>query len=259
MWDLLDASDRKILVNFVRACSLLTCRIIDNNMISEAHDRLLKVARLIEEHYGQELITPNIHLSLHLAECCRDYGPMYSFWCYSFERMNGLLGSYPNSRRNIEPELLRIIQQNCRLDELIISNHSFKLTEALELVKSRPMSGSLAMYDGFDSFELYQFRQTFRNELDVTITGSEKFPGEMLTPKKDRVPLPDDIYDLLIQYYNTAYDASEFEFVTIAGASERLISEENSTEFIIVSPNISQYGRIRIGSEIFGTTIAPDI
>ena len=170
MWDLLDASDQKILVNFVRACSLLTCRIIDNNMISEAHDRLLKVAHLIEEHYGQELITPNIHLSLHLAECCRDYGPMYSFWCYSFERMNGLLGSYPNSRRNIEPELLRIIQQNCRLDELIISNHSFKLTEALELVKSRPTSGSLAMYNGFDSFELYQFRQTFRNELDVTIT-----------------------------------------------------------------------------------------
>ena len=158
MWDLLDASDQKILVNFVR---LLTCRIIDNNMISEAHDRLLKVARLIEEHYGQELITPNIHLSLHLAECCRDYGPMYSFWCYLFERMNGLLGSYPNSRRNIEPELLRIIQQNCRLDELIISNQSFKLTEALELVKSRPTSRSLVMYDGFDSFEVYQFRQTF--------------------------------------------------------------------------------------------------
>ena len=257
IWDLLDASDRKILVNFVRACSLLTCRIIDNNIISKAHNQFLKVVRLIKEHYGQELITPNIHLSLHLAECCRDYGPMYSFWCYSFERMNGLLGSYPNSRRNIEPELLRIIQQNCRLDELIISNHSFKLTEALELVKSRPTSGSLAMYDGFDSFKLYQFRQTFRNELDVTITGSEKFPGEMLTSKKDRVPLPDDIYDLLIQYYNTAYDASEFEFVTIAGASERLISEENSTEFIVVSPNISQYGRIRIGSEIFGTTIAP--
>ena len=155
MWDLLDTSDRKILVNFVRACSLLTCRIIDNSMLSEAHDRLLKVARLIEERYGQELITPNIHLSLYLTECCRDYGPLYSFWCYSFERMNELLGSYPNSRRNIEPELLRIIQQNCRLDELIISNQSSKLTETLELVKSRPTSGSLAMYDGFDSFELH--------------------------------------------------------------------------------------------------------
>src|ERR1043165_1498821 len=30
MWDLLSASDREILANFVRACFLLTCRIIDN-------------------------------------------------------------------------------------------------------------------------------------------------------------------------------------------------------------------------------------
>ena len=184
MWDLLVTSDWKILANFVKAYSLLTCRIIDNNMLSQAHDRLLQVAKLIEENYGPESITPNIHLSLHITDCCKDYGPLYSFWCYSFERMNGLLGkllimliymknmlkyffllfligSYPSSGRNIEPELLRIIQQNCRLDELIVANQSDKLNEVLELVKSRPTAGSLAMYDGFDSSELHQFRQTF--------------------------------------------------------------------------------------------------
>jgi hypothetical protein len=92
MWDLLSRSDREILANFVRACTLLIYRIIDNNMLNEAHDRLLKVGQLIEEHYGQQLITSNIHLSLHITECCRDYGPLYAFWCYSFERMNGILG-----------------------------------------------------------------------------------------------------------------------------------------------------------------------
>src|SRR5256884_7710588 len=91
MWDLLVTSDQKILVNFVRAYSLLTCRIIDNNMLSQAHNRLLQVAKLIEENYGLKSITPNIHLSLHITNCCKDYGPFYSFWCYSFERMNGLL------------------------------------------------------------------------------------------------------------------------------------------------------------------------
>jgi len=92
MWDLLDDADREILGNFVRACSLLVCRIIDNNALREAHDRLLSMARLIEENYGPEFITPNIHLSLHISECCNDYGPVYTFWCYSFERMNGILG-----------------------------------------------------------------------------------------------------------------------------------------------------------------------
>ena len=61
-------------------------------MLNEAYDRLLKVGQLIEEHYGQQLITSNIHLSLHITKCCHDYGLLYTFWCYSFERMNGILG-----------------------------------------------------------------------------------------------------------------------------------------------------------------------
>ena len=36
----------------------------------------------------------NMHLHLHLAECIVDYGPVYAFWCFAFERMNGVLGSY---------------------------------------------------------------------------------------------------------------------------------------------------------------------
>jgi hypothetical protein len=96
MWDLLSEFDQKILAHFVRVCFLLTTRIIDENALDEAHSRLLRVAQLVEENYGPEVITPNIHLSLHLAECCRDYGPVYSFWCYSFERMNGILGKLYN-------------------------------------------------------------------------------------------------------------------------------------------------------------------
>src|SRR5579859_3387679 len=92
MWDLLGEADRKILANFVRACTILTTRIIENDALDEAQSLLLKVACLIEENYGSEMITPNIYLSLHLTECCRDYSPVYSFWCYSFKRMNSILG-----------------------------------------------------------------------------------------------------------------------------------------------------------------------
>jgi len=92
MWDLLEEDNQQILTHFVKACVLLTTRIIDDSVLDEAHSRLLTVARLVEDNYGPEMITPNIHLSLHLTECCRDYGPMYAFWCYSFERMNGVLG-----------------------------------------------------------------------------------------------------------------------------------------------------------------------
>src|SRR2546429_8219635 len=92
MWDLLKEVNQQILTNFVKACFLLTTRIIDDSALDEAYSQLLTVACLVEDNYGPEMITPNIHLSLHLTECCRDYSPMYAFWCYSFKRMNGILG-----------------------------------------------------------------------------------------------------------------------------------------------------------------------
>src|SRR5881227_1337252 len=64
----------------------------------------------------------------------------------------------------------------------------------------------------------------------------------MLTPRNDRVSLPDDIYELLVYYYNDAY--YDLEFVIIAGASDKLILEEESEDFIVVLPNITQHGRI---------------
>jgi len=70
MWDLLGEADRKILTNFVKVCFLLTTRIIDDSALDEAHFWLLMVACLVEDNYGPEMITPNIHLSLHLTECC---------------------------------------------------------------------------------------------------------------------------------------------------------------------------------------------
>jgi hypothetical protein len=92
LWDHLSRNDRKILSHFVRVCKILVSRILEINLIEEAHRRLIKIIKLIEENYGRNKITLNLHLSLHLGECSRDFGPLYAFWCFSFERMNGILG-----------------------------------------------------------------------------------------------------------------------------------------------------------------------
>ena len=47
----------------------------------------------------------NMHLHGHIASCIRDYGPVYAFWCFAFERMNGILGSYHTNNRNISIQL----------------------------------------------------------------------------------------------------------------------------------------------------------
>ena len=88
--------------------------------------------------------------------------------------------------------------QNIRLDNLIYNqSDSLKLNEALELVKPRLTIGSLAAYDGFDFAELYRFMQIFRH-LNETVTGSELFSGQILSPAKNHVFLPNNIYELLV-------------------------------------------------------------
>jgi hypothetical protein len=92
LWDMLDSNDKKILGHFVRACNLLVARFITEDDLKEAQERLKDMAYLIEHVYGPEFITSNIHLALHIPDCCRDYGPIYSFWLFPFERLNGYLG-----------------------------------------------------------------------------------------------------------------------------------------------------------------------
>ena len=108
-------------------------------MIKEAHKRLVKMVKIIKQYYGQEKIMPNLHLSLHLCECANNYGLLYAFWCFSFERMNGMLGTLPNSHRNIEQELMRRLLNDKKID-LITSTNEIR---GLELLKNRLSIGSL--------------------------------------------------------------------------------------------------------------------
>ena len=91
---MLDDNDRKILGHFVRACNLLVTRIITKDDLKEVQERLKDMAYLIKRVYDPEFITSNIQLALHIPNCYRDYGLIYSFWLFSFERLNGYIGKY---------------------------------------------------------------------------------------------------------------------------------------------------------------------
>ena len=47
-----------------------------------------------------------MHLQVHIKDCILDYRLIYSFWLFSFERCNGMLGSLPTNKGNIEPQLM---------------------------------------------------------------------------------------------------------------------------------------------------------
>ncbi|GET57970.1 hypothetical protein GLOIN_2v1775288 [Rhizophagus irregularis DAOM 181602=DAOM 197198] len=194
---------RKILTHFVRICSILVSRIIESDMLQEAHRRLVKIIKLIEVQYGRNKITTNLHLSLHLSECCHDFGPLYAFWCFSFKRMNGILGSLPNSNRKIEPELMRRLMNDNRIRDIITSSAQMK---GLELLENHPTVGSLSENDQFASDEMERFWLNSKNIQESTVTGCEAFPGEMLRPTSENVVLSQSMLDLMIDYYIATYE-----------------------------------------------------
>lgn len=82
-----------------------------------ADNLLQKFCLSFENLYGEDRVIPNMHLHCHLKECMFDFGPIYSFWLFSFERRNGILGSLHNSNKDIECHImLRFCRGNAGLN-----------------------------------------------------------------------------------------------------------------------------------------------
>ena len=84
---------------FVLACRRLCSRYLSVGNAKVADRLLLDFCRMFESLYGDQFVTPNMHLHGHLLDCILDYGPVYSFWLFSFERQNGILGSYKTNKK----------------------------------------------------------------------------------------------------------------------------------------------------------------
>lgn len=95
------------LLLFVKAVHILCRRQITIPELNKGDALLIEFCQLFERLYGKEHYTINLHLHAHLKECILDFGPVYSFWLFSFERLNGILGSYHTNCHDISLQLMR--------------------------------------------------------------------------------------------------------------------------------------------------------
>lgn len=101
------STDFELWQDFVMGCSCLCSPVITQRKALLAHSYLLKFCQSFEQVYGKYRVTPNMHLHSHLVDCVLDYGPVYSFWLFSFERYNGILGESGTNQRAVEIQLMR--------------------------------------------------------------------------------------------------------------------------------------------------------
>ena len=102
-------SDRhyKCWQSFVLGCRYMCKPVLTEADIIKGDGLILKFCKEFEALYGGKAVTPNMHLHCHLRENILDYGPIHSFWCFSFERYNGILGNMATNNRSVELQLMR--------------------------------------------------------------------------------------------------------------------------------------------------------
>ena len=89
----------------------------------------------------------NMHLHSHLISSILDYGPVYAYWLFSFERFNGMLGNIPTNNRSIEVQLMKrfisdqllqsdrvtIMLKECNMHDILSSHKKVKGSVAKQL------------------------------------------------------------------------------------------------------------------------------
>ena len=136
-----------------------------------------------------------------------------------------------------ENSILEYILSNCNNDFL----HS-----SLDIIEPRKSVGSLAMLDDFASDEYQNFIRLSLVE-EESAYGTEHFPGILMKPYQETT-LPNYILDLLTEFYNSLYDKHFISIYSLTGGI--------NNDTIVVNSNIKQYGRLRIGADIYGSVQA---
>ncbi|OAD67732.1 hypothetical protein PHYBLDRAFT_174060 [Phycomyces blakesleeanus NRRL 1555(-)] len=87
-------------MHYVKACRILVKPSISFIEIDQAHRYLQEFYQSCEDTYEPKVLTCNMHLHLHLHDTIRDFGPVYGYWLFGFERYNGLLKNNKTNRKD---------------------------------------------------------------------------------------------------------------------------------------------------------------
>lgn len=131
--DILPETDLKIWANFVCACHLICKPYIALTMAKAAEAKLCQFGTQVALRYGNESVPPNMHLAAHLGECIIDYGSVYTFWLFSFERFNGILEETHLNHMNIEVQFMRTFLRDQELYSMRFSQSKDNSRELEEL------------------------------------------------------------------------------------------------------------------------------
>lgn len=229
--DVLDDKHLKCWQTFVLACKYLTKPIVSVCDVTKADLLLTKFGKLVENVYGNATVTPNMHLHCHLKDVIIDHGPITAFWCFSFERYNGIMGNVITNNRSLELQLMRRLTVSRFLDDFRTPEHYSELNNVIKQTKDeenvdRPVTTVKQLYNFFAIASI---------PLSMTsIDWSGWEDAVTLPPHYKLTHVNDDDLEVLCEVYKVMFADSH-------------ISPQN------LSSTMQKYGSIKIGEDNYGS------
>ncbi|KAG2191149.1 hypothetical protein INT47_012155 [Mucor saturninus] len=198
-------------IDFVDACRILVKPTITYDDVESAHLHLQQFCQSCETLYPATILTCNMHLHLHLRDTVRDFGPVYGYWLFGFERFNGLLKNINTNRRDgFEMTYMRNFLEDAyksdyvnavfpNSSQVLFSPVLQKLTSTTPTILSSPSTT-------YCTFDLQDFLR-LSNDATILVKGNEPLPPSafpLLTSKPSSIS--DVHYPFLLEYYKKQYD-----------------------------------------------------
>lgn len=111
---------------------------ISDQDLTTAENCLQIFVRQYEEYYGQENMTMNVHLLIHIVSCVRNLGPLWAQSMFAFESNNAVFSRYVNGNQDIMAqvnlkyamkEIVKTEKEHTKTNVHFSVNKTIRLTE----------------------------------------------------------------------------------------------------------------------------------
>ena len=196
---------------FSRACSLLCRSYVHAADVENADELLLTFCTQFQELYGESECTANMHMHCHLKESIMNVGPLHSFWCFSFERYNGILEKMQKSWK--APEL-QLIHKFSNLQTLASVDLSQAIPAALCHCFTEMKKAKTALPDtAIDGVAIFKYEENMLCCPNNVCAARLPFHHPIL-PGHEKY-LPEEARDVLTEMYSVLYGSENVVHVPL--------------------------------------------
>ena len=237
MYKLLPERAYRCLVMLSEIVTLIALPIFTTDLIISLYRLLSDHHRMFCQIYGKWAVTVNYHMSLHLPDMILDFGPPHSFWCFAYERFNGILAGTPNSNRCVEIEVANRFMRD----------FLFSSTDLPDVDACIPRSlKDLISASSVDDTQVPSYPLTFWVLSALTPTPEERFEHQCMVDRGD----VDEDWPVELYHPFKPNVRMQLEFY---GELKKFMENLYGNDLQYIKPRMNKYGRCHVNGQDFSS------